>query len=177
MKIRTFLQASALAVSLLALAPLAQPAMAQEDPIKIAVVNMEQVIARSAAGSALNDKLQAFQNEAQEQIAEQQKAIQEMREKVTEATTNGEDQAQLINLQKQFEDATLQLRRFSDDKQREAQKIRAEGLKEIQAQFDPVFEAIQQEFSYDLILNQQPGVVLMVGDRVNITDMVIERLK
>lgn len=177
MKTRTFLQASALALSLLAFAPLAQPVQAQEEPIRIAVVNMEQVIAQSAAGSALNDKLKAFQEEAQAQIAEQQKTIQEMREKVTEATTNGEDQAQLINLQKQYEDATLQLRRFSDDKQREVQKIRAEGLNGIEKQFDPVFEAIQEEFKYDLILNQQPGVVLMVGDRVNITDMVIERLK
>ncbi len=177
MKTRTFLQASALALSLLAFAPLAQPVQAQEEPIRIAVVNMEQVIAQSAAGSALNDKLKAFQEEAQQQIAEQQKTIQEMRQKVSDGV-NSEDQAQLVNLQKQYEDATLQLRRFfSDDKQREVQKIRAEGLKGIEKQFDPVFEAIQEEFNYDLILNQQPGVVLMVGDRVNITDMVIERLK
>lgn len=177
MKTRTFIQASALALSLLALSPLPQPAMAQEEePLRIAVVNMDQVIAQSAAGSALNDKLQAFEAEAKAQIAEQQKSIKEMRQKVSDGV-GSEDQTQLINLQKQYEDATLQLRRFSDDKQREAQKIRADGLQEIQKQFDPVFTAIQEEFNYDLILNQQTGVVLMVGDRINITQMVIDRLK
>ena len=176
MKIRTLIQASTLALSLLAFTPLAQPVAAQEEPIKIAVVNMDQVIAQSAAGSALNEKLQAFQAEAQTQIEAQRKTIEELRQKVSDGV-NTEDQAQLVNLQKQYEDATLQLRRFSDDKQREAQKIRNEGLQDIQKQFDPVFDAIQEEFNYDLILNQQSGVVLLVGDRINITQMVIDRLK
>ena len=165
-----------LALSLAVISPLAQTAQAQEEPLKIAVVNMDQVIAQSAAGSALNEKLQAFQEEAQGQVEDQQKIIADLRQKVSDAT-GGEDQAQLVNLQKQFEDATLVLRRFRDDKAREAQKIRADGLQEIQDQFDPVFVAIQQEFDYDLILNQQSGVVLMVGERVNITQMVIDRLK
>ncbi|MEO3417281.1 OmpH family outer membrane protein [Roseovarius sp. CAU 1744] len=178
MKIRTLIQASALALSVLAVTSLSQPAQAQaqDEPIKIAVVSMEQVIAQSAAGSALNEKLQAFQAEAQAQIEAQQKIIQELRQKVADGV-GSTDQTQLINLQKQYEDATLQLRRFSDDKQREAQKIRSEGLQDIQKQFDPVFAAIQEEFNYDLILNQQSGVVLMVGDSINITQMVIDRLK
>ena len=61
MKSRTFAFASLLALSALAVGPVAQPAMAQEEPLKIAVVNMDQVVAESAAGSALNEKLKAFQ--------------------------------------------------------------------------------------------------------------------
>lgn len=176
MKSRSLTFASLLAVSLLTVGPLTQPVEAQEAPVKIAVVSMDQVIAQSTAGSALNDKLNAFQAEAQGQIEEQQERIQELRKQISEGV-EGDDQAQLVNLQKMFEDANLQLRRFRDDKQREAQKIRAEGLQEIQAQFDPVFEEIQKEFNYDLILNQQAGVVLLVGDRVNITQMVLDRLQ
>lgn len=176
MKPRSLTFASLLAVSLLTVGPLTQPVEAQEAPVKIAVVSMDQVIAQSTAGSALNDKLNAFQAEAQGQIEEQQKRIQELRKQISEGV-EGDDQAQLVNLQKMFEDANLQLRRFRDDKQREAQKIRAEGLQEIQSQFDPVFEEIQKEFNYDLILNQQAGVVLLVGDRVNITQMVLDRLQ
>lgn len=176
MKTRTLFQATALAVSLLVVSPLVHPASAQDEPVRIAVVNMEQVIAQSAAGSALNEELNAFQAEAQTEIDQKKKDIQEMSKKVSE-NVGVEDQAQLINLQKQYEDAILELRRFTDEKQREAQKIRTEGLQEIQKQFDPVFDAIQKEFDYDLILNQQAGVVLMVGDRVNITQMVIDRLK
>lgn len=173
---RSLALASVFAVSLLGSTVAPQTALAQEEPIKIAVVNMDQVIAQSAAGSALNEKLQAFQEEAQGQVEDQQKRIQELRQKVSDGV-NSEDQAQLVNLQKQFEDATVQLRRFRDDKAREAQKIRAEGLQEIEKQFEPVFAAIQEEFDYDLILNQQAGVVMMVGERINITQMVIDRLQ
>ncbi len=173
---RSLLSAGLLAASLIIVTPLATPVQAQDEPLKIAVVNMEQVIAQSAAGSALNEKILAFRKEAQAQVEEQQKIIEDLRQKVSDAAS-GDDQAQLVNMQKQYEDATLVLRRFRDDKAREAQKIRDEGLQEIQAQFEPVFKAIQEEFSYDLILNQQSGVVLMVGDRVNITQTVIDRLK
>ncbi|WP_299843010.1 OmpH family outer membrane protein [uncultured Roseovarius sp.] len=173
---RSLALASVLAVSLLGSTVAPQTALAQEEPIKIAVVNMDQVIAQSAAGSALNEKLKAFQQEAQGQVEEQQKRIQELRQKVSDGV-NSEDQAQLLNLQKQFEDASLQLRRFRDDKAREAQKIQSEGLQEIEKQFEPVFAAIQEEFDYDLILNQQSGVVMMVGERINITQTVIDRLQ
>ncbi len=177
MTYRSLVLASAFAVSLLgATMPQTTVAQEQEAPVKIAVVNIDQVIAQSAAGAALGEKLNAFQEEAQGQVAEQQKYIQDLRQKISDGV-NSEDQAQLVNLRKQFEDATVQLRRFSDDKQREAQKIRADGMQEIQKQFDPVFTAIQEEFNYDLILNKQTGVVLLVGERVDITQMVIDRLQ
>ena len=176
MKSRTFAFASLLALSALAVGPVAQPAMAQEEPLKIAVVNMDQVVAESAAGSALNEKLKAFQEEAQGQVQEQQERIQELRQQIADGV-NSEDKAQLTNLQKLYEDATVQLQRFRDDKQREANKIRAEGLQEIQQQFNPVFDEIQAEHNYDLVLNKQTGIVLLVGDRVDITQMVIDKLK
>ena len=173
---RSLTLASVFTVSLLTFSAAPQLVTAQEEPLKIAVVNMDQVIAQSTAGAALNEQLSAFQEETRGQIEAQQKRIQELRQKVSDGV-NTEDQAQLVNLQKQYEDASLQLRRFSDDKSREAQKIQAEGLQEIEKQFQPVFEAIQEEFDYDLILNQQSGVVLMVGDRINITQTMIDRLK
>lgn len=176
MNFRSIALASLLALSPLAVSTLPQSAMAQEESVKVAVVNMDQVIAQSTAGTALREKLQAFQVEAQADAEAQQKTIQELRQRISDGV-NTLDQAELVNLQKQFEDATLQLRRYSDDKQREAQKIQAEGLKDIEKQIEPVFAAIQEEFDYDLILNQQSGVVMMVGDRINITQLVIDRLK
>ena len=176
MNSRSIALAGLLALSPLAIGTLPHPAAAQEEPVRVAVVNMDQVIAQSSAGTALREKLQAFQAEAQAGADDQQKKIQDLRKQVSEGV-NSLDQAELVNLQKQFEDATLQLRRFRDDKQREAQKIQAEGLRDIEKQIEPVFAAIQEEFDYDLILNQQSGVVMMVGDRINITQVVIDRLK
>ena len=178
MTIRLHLAAHVFALALLAVPILSHTAQAQtqDDPLKIAVVNMDRVIAESAVGVALNEKIRNFRLEAQGQVQAQEENIQKLRQQVSDAVQN-EDQIQLVNLQKQFEDAQLALNRFRDDKAREAQKIRAEGLQDIQTQFEPVFNAIQEEFNYDLILNQQSGVVMMVGERVDITETVIERVK
>lgn len=171
---RSYAFASLLAVTLLAFGSVADRAVAQETPLKIAVVNMDQVISQSASGIAMNEKLQAHQADAQQQSQERVAKIDALRTEISEGVGKL-DQAQLISLQSQFEAAQTDLREFRDAKQKEAQQIQADGLGEIQAQIDPVFKAIQEEFDYDLILNQQSGVVLMVGDRVNITQMVIDR--
>ncbi len=67
------------------------------------------------------------------------------------------------------------MRRFRDDKQREGQKMQEESLREIERMLEPVFEQARQEMGLDLILNNVPGVVLMAGERVDITAMMIER--
>ena len=47
---------------------------------------------------------------------------------------------------------------------------------DIEKQLQPVFEKIRDEGAYDLILNNTPGVVVMAGPRVDITQNVIARL-
>jgi Skp family chaperone for outer membrane proteins len=54
--------------------------------------------------------------------------------------------------------------------------MQSEGLREIEKQLEPVFEKVRDEGGYDLILNRVPGVVVMAGQRVDITQKVIDRL-
>ncbi len=82
----------------------------------------------------------------------------------------------LNQLQKDYEDATIDIRRFQDDKQREGQKMQTEGLRVIEKQLQPVFEKIREEGGYDLIINNVAGVVVMANDKVDITPLVVERL-
>ena len=69
------------------------------------------------------------------------------------------------------------VRRYTDDQQREGQRRQSEGLRAIEQQLEPVFEQLQAEMGYDVILNMVPGVVVMAGDRADITDEVIRRLE
>ena len=82
----------------------------------------------------------------------------------------------LAELNKQLEDATIDIRRYRDDKEREGQKMQADGLKEIEKQLEPIFEEVRNEGGYDLILNNVPGVVVMVGERAEITQKVLDKL-
>lgn len=152
------------------------PAVAQDGgPIRIAVVDLERLVASSKLGQDLQNELRAFEEQVKAEGQTKQDALADLRKRLAEGANSLTDD-KLAELQKQFEDATIDLRRFRDDKQREGQKIQAEGLRKIEQQMEPVFEKIRDEEGYDLILNYVPGVVVMANERVDITPKVLERL-
>lgn len=157
-----------------ALAALSLPAAAQD--IKIAVVDLDFVVAQSPAGKALGKQLEEFRKQAQAEVEGKQKTAVDLRNRIRDGV-NSLSEDKLAELQKQYEDIMIQIRRIGDDKQREGQKMQDEGLKEIEKQLEPVFEKVRDDNGYDLILNRVPGVVVMAGERVDITKQVIEALQ
>jgi outer membrane protein len=148
---------------------------AQETTIKIAVVDLERVVATSAAGQELGARLEQFQQQVQGEVDVLRNEAQAIRQRVAEGGDSLTEE-KLAELQKEFEDKTIAIRRFRDDKQREGQKIQAEGLREIEKLLEPVFQKIRDEQGYDLIINNVPGVVVMANERVDITPQVIAAL-
>ncbi len=148
---------------------------AQESSISVVVVDLERVVAQSAAGQALQEKLVKFQEEAKTLGEAKATAARDIRQRIADGA-NSLSEDKLNQLQKDFEDAQIDIRRFQDDKQREGQKMQGEGLREIEKQLQPVFEKIRDEGGYDLILNNVAGVVVMANEKVDITAQVIEKL-
>lgn len=148
---------------------------AQEAAIKIAVVDLERVFVLSNAGKELQGKLERFQQQVQaegERMTAEANAIRRRATEGAQALT----EEKLAELQKEYEDKAVEIRRFRDDKQREGEKIKNEGLREIEMKLEPVFKRIRDERGYDLILNNVPGIVVMAGDRLDITDEIVRRL-
>ena len=162
------------AALLLSTLPVA-PAAAQEKPVNIVVVDLEAVVANSAAGRELQERLGKFQQEVKAEGEAKAASARDIRQRISDGV-NSLSEEKLNQLQKDYEDATIDIRRFQDDKQREGQKMQAEGLRDIEKQLQPVFEKIRDEGGYDLILNNVPGVVVMANERVDITKLVIDRL-
>ncbi len=162
-----------IAVALLGVS-LATGAGAQE-AINIVVVDLERVVAQSAAGKALQEQLVKFQEDVKAEGEAKAAAARDIRQRIADGA-NSLSEDKLNQLQKDYEDATIDIRRFQDDKQREGQKMQTEGLREIEKQLQPVFEKIREEGGYDLILNNVAGVVVMANDKVDITPLVVERL-
>ena len=179
---RQMIQATqAIAIALLlasaAAAPMAQAQSTDNGNggIKIGVVDLDFIVAQSPAGKALQSKLEAFQKRIREEGESKAEAARDLRTRIAEgANTLSDDK--LAELQRQYEDAQVAIRRFQDDKQREGQKMQQEGLREVEKQLEPVFERIRDSGGYDLILNNVPGVVVMAGERVDITKMVLDEL-
>ncbi len=164
----------ALAVSLAAI-PFAASLAAQDGGVKIAVVDLETVVMLSQSGKDLQAKLQKFQGEVQTEGETMAGNARELRQRIADGA-NSLSEDKLADLQKSYEDATIAIRRFQDDKQREGEKMYNEGLQEIERRLQPVFEAVRDEGNYDLILNNAAGVVVMASEKVDITQLVVERL-
>lgn len=151
---------------------LAGVAMAQEAPLKIAVIDLDRLVAQSVAGRALQAKLEEFQNQVQaegKQLADKARAT----EKLIQDGANSLSQERLAELRDQYEDEATEVRRFTERKQREGASMRDAGLKEIEEKLQPVLDSIQGAGNYDLILNRALGVVVMASERVDITDDVL----
>jgi Skp family chaperone for outer membrane proteins len=150
-------------------------AAAQDHQVKIAVVNLDYIVAQSPAGKALQSQLEAFRNSVQADAEKRAETARDLRRRIAEgANTLSDDK--LAELQRQYEDAQIDIKRYQDDKQREGQKMQADGLKKIEAELEPIFVKIRDEGGYDLILNNVPGVVVMVGEQIDITQKVVDRL-
>jgi len=150
------------------------PLLAQEAPIKIAIVDLEAVVAQSKQGQDLQARMEGFQQQVQQEMTTLNQQANELRQRLADGA-NSLSESRLAELNKEYEDATIALRRFRDDKQREGQKMQEESLREIEGLLEPVFEQVRAEMGFDLILNNVPGVVLMAGERVDITGMMVER--
>ncbi len=166
---------AALGILVLIGLPAAPAAVAQDAPIKIVVVDLERVVAQSAAGKALQAKLAKFQEDVKTEGEQKTAAARDIRQRIVDGA-NSLSEDKLSQLQKDLEDAQIAIRRFQDDKQREGQKMQTEGLQDIERQLQPVFEKIRDEGGYDLIINNVAGVVVMANEKVDITGKVIAEL-
>ena len=168
-------RAAVLALLVLGLAAGASSLAAQQTAPKIAVVNLDEVVAKSQAGKELKAKLEKFQTDAQAQADKLAQEANDLQKRISEGSQSLSEDT-LADLQKQLEDKTVEMRRFRDDKQREGQAIQNKGLDQVEKQLGPIFKAIREEGGYDLILNKVPGVVVSSSDRIDITAEVISRL-
>ena len=146
------------------------------DGAKIAVVDLERVVILSPQGKALQSKLEKFQEDVRNEAESMNKISQDIRRKVQEGA-NSLSEDKLAELQRQFEDQSIKIRRFTDEKQREGQKMQQQGLKDIEKELEPVMKQIQTQHGFDLILNNTPGIVVMTSEKVDITQLVIETLQ
>ena len=151
------------------------PLAAQEAPLKVAVVDVEIVVAESPQGKALQTRLEEFQTQVQGELQRMQNDAQAIQQRITDGS-NSLSEDRLSELNKELEDATSAIRRYRDDKQREGTKIQEEGLMAIEQVLQPVFAQVRDEMGFDLIINRVPGVVLMISERVDVTPLMIQRL-
>ncbi len=151
------------------------PAPAQAAPLKIAVVNVDRIAAQSPSGMALQARIQEFQQQLNQELLSRQAAANDIQRRIAEAPDTM-SVVERLALEREYQDALTAYQRFQQDKQREGQALQAEGLARVQAELQPVLTAIQEEQGFDLILNMNDNAIVLVSPRVNITQLVLDRL-
>ncbi|HVS15065.1 MAG TPA: OmpH family outer membrane protein [Thermoanaerobaculia bacterium] len=150
---------------------LATVAPARQQPPRIAVVDLDLVFLQSPIGASLQAELKKLEDDTRKRIETELQAIQDLQQRAAAASPE-----QRLELQRQSEDRELSARRIRDDAARQAQKLEQESRRRFSTTMEPVFQALQQEQGWDLILNKAVGLVIFAGDSIDVTPLVLERL-
>jgi len=171
--VRVTLAAGALASLLLWPSP--ARAQAPDAPLKIAVVNIDVIAVRSPAGRALSQRIMDLQTQFEAELQNRQSAVRELELRIgrADSLTTPEQRS----LERQYQDALTDFQRYQQDVQEQAQAMRAAGMNDIRLEIGPVLEAIRTEQEIDLILSATNQAIVLTSERIDITQVVLDRLQ
>jgi outer membrane protein len=163
-----------LALTALALAAMAGAAEAQT--LKIGYVNSQEVLANApgaqAAGQQFDQEMAGYQTEIQQLETElegmQQRLQQQQLTLSPEAKANREQQLQAKLAE--YQQRSTQLQELANER-------RAALIQPVMDGITSVIEAIREEGSYSLILDVAAGSIISADPALDLTQMVLERLR
>ncbi len=162
-----------LLISVVALA-LAAPMFAQTAPARVAVIDVQRVLANSAAGKAASERLKKMQDD---RVARAKQLDDEMQKLDSDLNTKklslSEDK--IADMQKQLSDKKIAAQRFQQDAEREMGEARDRALMELENKIKPVIDSIGKEMGLAAIFNKFESGLVYASDAIDITDTVIKR--
>ncbi len=158
-----------------AVAALSVPAFAQSaSPMRVAVIDVQRVLATSTAGKAAYEKLKKMQDD---RVARAQKMDEEAKALENDINTKklslSEDK--LTDLQKQLSDKKIAMQRYAQDADREVSDARDKELAALEQKIKPVIDQLGKEMGLAAIFNKYESGLVYASDAIDITDTVIKR--
>jgi len=160
-------------VSVAALA-IAAPMFAQTAPARVAVIDVQRVLANSSAGKQASERLKKMQ---EDRVARAKQLDEEMQKLDSDLNTKklslSEDK--IADIQKQLSDKKIAAQRFQQDAEREMGEARDRALMELEGKIKPVIDSIGKEMGLAAIFNKFESGLVYASDAIDITDTVIKR--
>lgn len=153
----------------------AVPALAQPPGVKIATLDTEKILLTSTTGKKALADLKKLQEQREGEIRNRAQELKDLQTKISEGRLSLA-QDKLAEMQKQYEDKEIALRRFQDDATRELNKKRDEILAQIDKQVMPVINQVGKEMGFTLIFRKFESGLIYADETVDITNTIIERL-
>ncbi len=157
-----------------AVAALALPALAQNAPARVAVIDVQKVLSQSTAGKAAYDKLRKVQEERVEKAKQMDEEMRKLDSEIsTKRISLSEDK--LADMQKQLADKRIAIQRYAQDADREIGEARDRELQALEARIKPIIDGIGKEMGLAAIFNKFESGLVYASDAIDITDTVIKR--
>jgi len=158
-----------------AIAAMAAPMLAQgTTPARVAVIDVQRVLATSTAGKAAYDRLKKMQ---EDRVARAKAMDDELRkldgEIASKKLSLSEDK--LAEMTKQLSDKKIAMQRYAQDADREVSEARDRALLELEGKIKPVIDGIGKEMGLAAIFNKFESGLVYASDAIDITDSVIKR--
>ncbi len=155
----------------LLLVGLAVPAAAQT---KIAVIDVQRVVAESDPGKESLEQLRTLQEQKITEGRNLQQELDALREQFNKQRFTLSEE-KLAEMSGQVESRTIALQRFEDDATRELDEARRTALGRLEERIMPVIDEVGKERGLTLIFNKYQSGLVYADEAVDITDDVIRR--
>jgi outer membrane protein len=165
---RSMIRTAAVAALIVAAA---LPAAAQS---KVAVIDVQRVVAESDPGKEAIQKLKAISDAKVQEGQTLQQEMATLQEQFNKQRYTVSEQ-RLAEMTKVLEDKNIAIRRFEDDAKRELEEARRRELGGLEEQILPIINQIGQEEGITVIFNKFQSGLVYADEAVDITDDVILR--
>jgi outer membrane protein len=165
---RSMIRTAAVAALVMAAA---MPAAAQS---KVAVIDVQRVVAESDPGKEAIQKLKVVSDAKVQEGQTLQQEMATLQEQFNKQRFTVSEQ-RLAEMTKELEDKNIAIRRFEDDAKRELEEARRRELGGLEERILPIINQIGQEEGITVIFNKFQSGLVYADEAVDITDDVILR--
>lgn len=148
---------------------------AYAEEVKIVVVDLQQVIAKSELGKSARTKLQNDMNNAKSKLSKEAQAIKAMELKVQKQASLLSKSAMAEKLE-EFEEKKKDLQRKSEDEEEELKIKNSKYIREVVESARSSLSELATEKGYEFVLEKDRGFLIYSDKSIDITQELIERL-
>ena len=155
-------------------AALAAPMFAQTAPARVAVIDVQRVLANSAAGKTASERLKKMQDDRVARAKQMDEEMQKLDADINNKKLSLSEE-KLTEMTKQLSDKKIAAQRFQQDAEREMGEASDRALLELENKIKPVIDQIGKEQGLAAIFNKFESGLVYASDAIDITDSVIKR--
>jgi outer membrane protein len=142
---------------------------------KIAYISLQYIASNSVEGKAATAKIQEFTKKKTAELADKQKALEALRNKLLQGGTVMSDQAR-NQMEKDIEKMNRELQYAQQDAQAEQTQLTNELQQDFQTRLNPIIDAVAQEKGLHMVLSIDDSGAVWVNTGLNLSADVMRRL-